>query len=408
MGEAMRKVMRTNALAGFVVERIVGDVMRAHVKKANIGDKVNAETEDEQLAVALVFHFRETTKEGDLTECPWCLAVSPSDLDRCPICGLLDEEAKAKASEAQKAKVKANAEAAEKAVPTLTESPPIAHAAKPAKDTKTKAPSAKGAKNINTEDGGAKNMAAASNVTSITENKGDDKGGKLTVAVLDKKVGEAIELKSASSISMWQLGKVIAEIIDQNLWKLRQGDDKTPRYKGFDSFCHAELKMSPTHAYNLAGVAREYGEAQVKKFGVSKLGLVLQAPPEDRERIQEQVETGKSKREIAAEVNKARKEKNFKKKTGKGKKHTSSATGRKPEKVSIVKMEGRVSIPLYAKPASLRNLDMKSLKPAKKIGDVPFGRHELPDGLVEYVSVQQNSAGNLVLVKEVRREDATK
>lgn len=412
-----KAVGRVNMLYGFSVDRIDGKKMREFIAsqpdiKLALDVDPDETDSDEQVAVALCTFYEKHTAKKSIVQCDYCLAKSSDDLSACPFCGTTDDEL---------------AEPA--ATPPPVVQTPVAQTASAVQDVPSKVPGAKPASTKKTKTAKGNNTPAKpvdeptqkeeaqmqTQTNGSSSNKGlaktaGSKGSKLTVAVLDKAMQDVEQLKSAAAGSYWQLGRKILEVYDAQLWKLRTTkDDKgkeTARYKGFEAFCHHELKMSPTHAYKLMDVAKKFTEKDVSKFGATKLGLLLQAPPEDQPKIEQKIRAGASTKEVKSDVHKARKQKGFKKPSGKGRKQETKSTGRAAEKITIASIEGRKTIKLYVKPPSLRNLDFSSsteMKRAKKLGDIPFGRLELANDVVIYITIQDHN-GELVAVADTRRE----
>jgi hypothetical protein len=402
-----KPIGRVNMVAGFVVDRIDEKTMRSFLEANPEIAKAVGDTDGyavEQIGVALFTHFEKTTAAKDAIVCDYCLGVSsPEAGDRCPYCGTDDAELQADAA----------SESVAQSVPKGQDVPTDEPSEKPAKKTKAAKKSSTTVAAADKEttkeekDTEAHMDTTHANGASTTKGLAKTKGtsGKLTVAELDKAVSEVERLKSAAAGSYWQLGRKILEVYTATLWKLRLTDDGKQRYKGFEAFCHHEFKMSHTHAYKLMDVAKKFSEEDVSRFGTTKLGLLLQAPPENQGEIEKKIRSGASTKQVKEAVGKSRKEKGFKKPGGKGRKQETKATGRAPEKITIASIEGRKTVKLYAKPASMRNVDFNELKRAKKIGDIPFGRLELANDVVMYISIQDHN-GELVAVVDTRRETA--
>lgn len=407
---------RINMIGGFSVDRLSGAFMRAFIDdneevKAAVGDV--SDMNDEQIAVALTEHFGKTTAKANVVSCDYCLGLSSDQFPVCPYCGTSDDELESAASSET---VPAPIATPIAAAPKLDDDVPVAQATSPVQDVPSSPKVTKIKKTITTTvkkpsintNGDEAQMQTehvnGSNGQKLT--KVERKSTKLTVDTLDKAVQDVERLKSAAAGSYWQLGRKILEVYDTQLWKLRQSEEGKARYKGFDAFCHHEFKMSPTHAYKLMDVAKKFSEKDVAQFGTTKLGLLLQAPPEDQPAIEKQVRAGASTKKVKEAVAGARKQKGFKKPSGKGRKQETKTTGRAAEKITVASIEGRKTVKLFAKPANMRNIDFASLKRAKKLGDIPFGRLELANDVVMYISVQDHN-GELVAVVDTRRETAS-
>lgn len=411
------KTGKKNALAGFLVNAIDGDVMRTYIEDNALDIDVEGVT-DEQIGVALHMHFQETVKnDAERCLCEECLGVSSLTLETCPYCGDAGVEADeaeepsteepAAAADTSDEDDEREAKEADQSATDEVETSALAAQIEAAEPKKTTNKKTREKKNMSTE--------AAVNGTSSKKNAAlatTTKGSKALVSAtdLDKAVHDVEKLKGSAAESFWELGKKIVEIDEKQLWKLRVTDKGAPAYKGFDAFVTAELKMSPAHAYNAMECARGYETAaEVRALGHTKAVLVLKAAPEDRPALAEKAKAGASKREIAKGVAESRAKHGSPKKTLKAKAGAKGAAAKaknhatKTEKVSIANIEGSKTIKLFKRPESLRALDFSALPRAKRIGDVPFGKHELTNGVVQYFSVLEKD-GELVLKIETRRD----
>ncbi len=240
---------------------------------------------------------------------------------------------------------------------------------------------------------------------------------------LDGAVTEVQRLKGEGAVAMWKLGQYMQDhIYNVQLWKLRSEDGK-PRYKNVDAFCAAELGMTPQNAYKLMSIAKTFSEPQVRAFGTSKLGLLLEAPKEEQPKIQKRMEEGelRTHREVESAVRTANREiagaDEDGKKKPKKKARDGSLRGASPgptkasakaaanKQITIAKILGSESIKLYKKPANTRNYDPKDLVRAKKVGDQPFGEMQLTNEVTMYFTVVQSPAGELSLKTVTVRND---
>lgn len=425
---------RRNALGDFVVAKVDSKVMRDFIRgfgiKLEIDDKSNAE----QIALALTLHFRDVEKDKDaFCKCEVCFGEAPDSynavlLDACPFCGLESadsDEAKADTAEASEDddpgvegeddnedddnEIEDDDDDEEDAdddgddddeeEPEVTAAPVVStkSAAKPAKETTmtTTANHTNGKSTAlaTTKGAGAKSAKALS---------------KYTAGDLDKAVAEVIELKTNAAQNVYDLGRKILEINERNLWKLRLDENGKARYSGFDAFVHHELKMSSTHAFNMIAWARQYTADDIAKMGHTKAAIIMKAPPEDRKALAEKAKSGASKRTIEKEVAKAKKKRNYEGATRQAKAGAKGAKKRSEsvaqDKITVAKIEGLKTVKLYAKPASLKNLDLDKCKRAKSLTDEPFGRLELVNGVSMYISITKGKDGALIAKVNTQRE----
>lgn len=236
---------------------------------------------------------------------------------------------------------------------------------------------------------------------------------------LDEAVRDVEKLKATGATALYNLGKRIVEIQDTGLWKLRTEKDEngkvSVRWKSFDAFCNQELGLSPQSASSLGQIARHYSENDVKLFGTRKLGLVLQAPREERPRIEAAVRGGASKKEIEKEVRKVNRERGSAEPHGN--KQTSKATAAAAEKrrekakkvkntsqIAVAKILGLDTVKLVKRPAKIGG-DLSDAVRARKLSDEPYGCREIAAGVYEHFYVTTDAGGGLILkVKTVRDE----
>ncbi len=348
-------------------------------------------------AIKALTDYYGTQPPANLVKCDACEGVSSISEDNCPYCGMGDEPPKG-------VTVRDKSEKSSEAAPEATKEQKVVK-------VKNKKPPVQ----PQTTTALAKAEPTAMTKGKVVEGHIEPQG---TIEELNKSVESIAAAKGMAAKSHWVIGKLIAENYDKALWKLRVGHDEKPLYKSFNSFCENELKISAAHAYNLMDIARAFTEEQVTKFGPSKLGLVLQVPPEDQAKLLEQA-AGASKRELEKKV-KETKEKN--KKEGKAtsapkegrKKDVSKATAKsgatgkgaptktgtsKKDIITIASIVGSKTVKLFATPAKKGD----PAKEAKKLADDPWGRLELENNVEMFFKVKTNPAGQLILQVATRR-----
>lgn len=244
----------------------------------------------------------------------------------------------------------------------------------------------------------------------------------VTAKDLDKAVSEVARLSKEISESIfdaaeshYQLGKKLLEMNEGQLWKMRvDPDTKKPAYKSWDQFVTRELNMSPQQSYAAIDIARGYDSSDtLRAIGQTKAWRILQAAPQDRAALIEEAKQGATVRQINTKVQKSRKKHGSPKKdkvqAKAGAKSAanakSAAAATRPEKVSVTSFEGTKTVKLYAKPESMRNVDLSACKRAKSIADKPFGRIELANGLVQTLYLSKDAAGELVVKIETKRDE---
>jgi hypothetical protein len=119
---------------------------------------------------------------------------------------------------------------------------------------------------------------------------------------LEQSIARVVKFRMDSAGCYWRMGKEIRDIHENQLWKLRVEVDErgkaNPRWKTWEAFCNAELKMSSKSVASAMDVAANFTEEQVRTWGRSKLHLVLQASPELRSELIARVAVGTSHREL--------------------------------------------------------------------------------------------------------------
>jgi hypothetical protein len=406
-GATVKKV-RINGLTGINMNAVNEEHLRKVAAELQLPADANEVVDPmlhplEPLVIRVAMHLDSTTAKSDRLQCDTCLGYSPNSLDACPFCGSVDD------SPAQK-----TAPAKQDLKP---EAPPAAAPAnkKPAGKKEEaqvmgKAATAEKADKATTTEKPATSAKKGAKVTSIVRDDTKPSSEIVTERELDTKVKRILDLKGATAVSYWHLGIAIKDLFDSQAWKQRNGEDGKPKYKGFDAFVHHELKMTPQNAYKIMDTAKTYTEDQVRAFGHTKLGLLLEAPAEDRERIlKEVVERGGSKREVEKEVRRVRKEKGHRKevsRSGKKLPKDKGPRGQKKQTITVANMIGRKQIKLFAKPAGYKlGADLKDAKRAKRIADVPFGVNDLENDVKQFYTLQEGPTGELILVVETKRID---
>ena len=333
---------------------------------------------------------------ADLLRCDTCGGRSTEDLTSCPYCG--DSEGDGAAAAPVNAETKPAA-APEKEAPVKTEETP--------KRTKTKSGDAKAA--AEPDKPSTKKAKAAEPVAAIVEDKPAPKAiASATEKDLDAAVMEVQILKAEGAVNLWKLGAKIKSIHDSQLYKQRTDGGK-PKYKGFEAFCNHELGISFQNAYELMDVAAKFSEQQVRKFGTSKLGLLLKAPEEAREDILDKVAKGATANEVRADVRAARERAGIKpgERTARDPKRKAMPTGKggvsaKAERITIANVLGRHRLKMFQKGTGKNGEDAKR---AKNVGDQPWAVLELSNSVKLYVAIVQDPAGELIAVLDFKRAD---
>lgn len=391
MGNAAKKV---NAIGGYYPDKVDLKVIRGFAKANKIDIEKDATAD--QAALALTMHFREGSKEDDLCKCEVCGGESPDSLDRCPFCGLESTSDDAEVVEAPPESTESTA-LPDDEEDDEEEAKPVAKKTTKAAKADKKAAKAEEAKET------ALVKKTAAHVQLVATEKD-----------LNSAVHNIETYKSDATRYYWRWCNEILDINQRGLWKLRQGEDGEVRYTNFEAFCYHELGMSGQTAYNMMAVAREYAEEDLEALGKSKAVLLLKAAPEDRKALAEKAKQGASASELRKEVKKSKKARGYEGATERAKRGAKGAKGKikrdeergaaQHDKITIAKIEGVKTIKAYARPATLKNLDLDACKRAKGLKDLPFGRLELVNGVVMYISAVIGKDGFISFKIDTRRE----
>lgn len=238
---------------------------------------------------------------------------------------------------------------------------------------------------------------------------------------LDDAVRNVIDLKGETCVSNFRLGKAIAKIHAEQLWKLRvaktsEGKEKS-KWGSFAAFCNEELGVSPEHARRIMDAATNYSEEQVRAHGIRKLSIILQVVPEKRPELMEALELGATKRDLeektkaigAAGGARPKPEKMAAANAGKAKAEEKKKIEKPPAKpVTVASIPGNQTLPFYAKPTRYPRTDAgwKELPRAKKLGEGIVARLVLQNDVVMILSVVENTRGELQLRVKTLREEA--
>lgn len=400
-----------SGISGVIIAKIDPDVMRAaaeDIGKVEGFDLPSNPSSDDLMTASLALYQRlyedmEATnkmaaKSGgepiDLVECDVCEGEAPESCERCPFCGA------------------GGTVVAQATAPTQDED------SAPAKSG-TKAKKNKAAKAVK-DDASAELAPEETNMTTaLATTKGADivpiHGKKLTAKTLDKYVAEVKELYSKAARDYLAVGRALAVIRDKGLFKLRLDENGKAMYASWDAFVHHEIGITPDRSYSMMRDAENFTDDEVHALGPKKMTLIMQAPPQARPKLKEDVIKNKiSKKKLSEQVKEVRKKAGY---TGSTKQAQAGAKGGKAKakkaafaatqaKVTVALVEGKKTIKLFAKPATMRNLDLSELKRAKTFLHVPFGIIELANEVCLYVTILKDKNDELVLSYEARRPTA--
>jgi len=118
---------------------------------------------------------------------------------------------------------------------------------------------------------------------------------------LDEQVGKVKTLAKDIAGNSYDLGLVIRDVHERQLWKVRVYDGKPA--KSFKDFVEKELPISRALAYRLMDIVKDFTRETFLKVGATKLGLISGIDDEEaRKAALNQAEAGKSARDVAREA----------------------------------------------------------------------------------------------------------
>ena len=95
---------------------------------------------------------------------------------------------------------------------------------------------------------------------------------------IERDIAEIQKWENTAAKCNWQIGQKLCEIAECQRWKLRQtAEGKT--YRTFEEFVKAEFSYSREWVEMIMRVSKRFTREEVMQCGVSKLRVVLQAPP---------------------------------------------------------------------------------------------------------------------------------
>lgn len=398
MSDANEAVVTDENAKAFDPSKIDPKHLKAAVLAQKLGHHVHAKN-PEGVARDLISYYKRATLPEHLFQCTECGGASPAVLDDCPYCGFAGDDS-------------GDPEALSRSDSRPEPTTAIVRAVSATIAVVPRAPSS------------SPSLLA----------------GRAPQVDLDMRVQKIRQLKAAGATACWDLGTELNRLRDESLWMLRLNDVGTKqKWKNFEAFCHHELTMSPANAQELMRVARNYSRDAVAEFGTKKFLLALQAPKEDRERVEEAIKSGASKREIEKQVRKANEGRETTSRVastrllgGKGGSvHVVEAEAREmklvtplkkaeaeradtgdsaavekagQKKITVANILGVQKIKLFKKASmDMKDPDPKAGTRAKRVSDQPWGWTDLANGVRQYYQLQASASGELELRVTIKR-----
>jgi hypothetical protein len=344
---------KKHSITGILVSKLDEEAMDRAAKRLKVQDY---EGDVVQKHVTLFGFFDELEKAGktDMALCDTCGATIIHGKEECSFCGAKDEED--------------------------DDAPPAA-------GTEITIPSALA--------GAASSMVPVNQ--KLTQVKLAGAGKVRTEKDLDAAIAEIHALKGTAAGSFWDLGRKLAEVRDGQLWKLRPGEQGQPqKYKNFESLCKAELGMLPHNALGLMDGSLRYTREESVRMGAKKMTILARADDSVRAELEKDAAAGATTRQLVAKKKALTAGKPVVERSGKVRR---PPVATKPKKsgdtiTATALLDAPITIKLFKKPAKLSMLaDEKDLARAKKLGDHPAGRFELPNGICGYVVIDAAPSG---------------
>jgi hypothetical protein len=130
------------------------------------------------------------------------------------------------------------------------------------------------------------------------------KGGGLAkpdpkkIAECDERVEKIKGYRRNLAEEAYNIGVELKAIHDGNLWKHKD-------HKSFKAFCQAELDYTRVMAYKYMSMAGKVKKEDAIKLGVSKVDMIVNAPPKRQKKLLEMGKEGKSRKEMEVWLRKA-------------------------------------------------------------------------------------------------------
>jgi hypothetical protein len=395
-GEARLLATATKESKGILVARLKESSMDAAAEGIDLidGTAWAAMVRAQDKAEALHAHYQEAEKTGEvLVRCLVCDGESPAANDECAFCGDRGEEEEEDA-ESEAGGASSPAPVRDIPVPSAlvgASSPGAPKADKPKPTTA-----------LAVVDGGKAAPMATTNV-------GKGPLANLKERDLDKAVREVEQYKGAAGAAFWDLGNAVRDIYERSLWKLRSAEGKPQLYRSFEAFCNAELGMNPQSALNSMDTCKRYTRAMAEKYGRSKMTFLVRADEMSEPVLRRAMEGGASKRELATKAKELKAGKPVVERSGKVRKAPEKTRPASGDKITVAALLDKTHlVKAWKRPAGkLSQLaNTRDLERAKKVNDEPVGRFELANGVVQYITLKPNAAGELQFAIKFAREEA--
>jgi hypothetical protein len=287
---------------GKVVMSIVGATRIDRVWEGKLRENYASITNDfalgktkEEVVRGLEQHFEKNTPKDKLANCNICGGHSDESLPACPYCedqGPEELGAPVPAESGVVATAKASAPESEALPGTEIDASKMEAETLEQPKKKGGRKSAQEKMNAQMEVAEKKKVKApkaspkpSTPVLDIAEAK-----PVVTEADLDRELMNYREAGRRNAASFWHMGVAISKI-HLGLWEQRRDGEKR-KYKSWNQFVEAELKIAVQHANRLRNVADHFTEESAAKYGATILMVIDRAPKEEHSRLMEKVDNG--------------------------------------------------------------------------------------------------------------------
>jgi len=120
--------------------------------------------------------------------------------------------------------------------------------------------------------------------------------------ILDSVVRQLRKNLQRIAETTWETARLLARVHDKELYLRRLDREGKTVFPLFELFCHHELGLARSVAYDLVQVAKTFKRRDVQKHGVSKLVVILRAPLQLRSVLLQRAANGASVRQLRVAI----------------------------------------------------------------------------------------------------------
>jgi hypothetical protein len=215
---------------------------------------------------------------------------------------------------------------------------------------------------------------------------------------LDSAATSVRKLMAEGRVNLWELGEVLADVHDRQLWKLRVDDQGKSIYRSFDNWAKCECHIGSRWAAQLMDVATHFSREQIAELGPTKCSALLYLPEgAAREELAKQagaLSVARIKAAVDVHPNKLTRRRQT------GRKQMPRGRVATKEKLSIVSvLDTKHKVALYR----LDSAKQSQLVRATSLADQPFGTLDLANEVRALFRLAVDSESRLVLAVSFKR-----